>query len=918
MIYDKDEEQEELYLAHYGMPRRSGRYPWGSGENPFQHEGDFLSRYNQLRAEGFSEKEIAQGMGIIDEKTGEPSISKLRVQKSLATNERKMLQIQTVKSMKEDGFNQSEIGRRLGINESVVRSLLNSNVEKNASKAQQVADILMKTVDEKGMIDVGAGTNHYLLDGISNEKLKEALYICELNGYKTYAGGIPQVTNKGKQTNTKVLTPPGTEHKDIYSDHWGNVKSLVDFGTGANGENDAPKYPVSIDSKRVKIIYGDEGGKAKDGVIELRRGVKDLSLGDSQYAQVRIAVDGTHYLKGMAIYSDDLPDGYDVRFNTNKPSGTPKEKVFKELKDDKDNPFGATIKALSKGGQYYYISEDGKEKLGAINKIKDEGEWDSYSDSLSAQFLAKQNITLIKSQLDKTYSEKLSEYEEIRKLNNPTVKKKMLKTFADECDGAAEHLKAAALPRQSWQVVLPVQSLKNDEIYAPNYNNGEQVVLVRYPHGGIYEIPKLTVNNKNPEGQKVVKNAKDAVGINSHVAGILSGADFDGDTVLVIPVNDKVKVNSRDKLTGHTILKELEGFDPQEAYPEVPGMKYLSKQNKQREMGQTTNLIMDMTLKGATEDELARAVKHSMVIIDAEKHNLNYKQSEIDNGIKALKRKYQGNTDFGKYSEGASTLITRAKSDVRVPERRGSEQIDPDTGEVWYKTSGRTYEKTDSKGRITIVSATTKSTRMRETKDAHALSSGTVKEDVYADYANNMKALGNTARKEMLMTGNLKYNPSAKKAYQTEVDSLNLKLINAERNNPKERLAQRMANSVCAAKKQDNPEMSNGEYKKIQQRALESARLSVGAKKERIQITDREWEAIQAGAISENMLSRILTNTDSDAVKKLATPRETPSLSTAKVNRIINMNAKGKTVAQIAEELNISPTTVLKYLSNIG
>ena len=905
MYYD-EEKESQLYLAHYGMPRRSGRYPWGSGENPFQHEGDFLSRYNKLKNEGLSEKEIADGMGITDEKTGEPSISKLRIQKSLAVNERKMLQIQTVKSMTEDGFNPTEIGRRLGINESTVRSLLNSNVEKNASKAQQVADILMKTVDEHGMIDVGAGVNHYILDGISNEKLKEALYICELNGYKTYGGGIPQVTNTGKQTNTMVLTPPGTEHKDIYSDNWSNVKSITDFsGTNSNKEakNDVPKYPTSIKSDRVQIIYGDEGGIKKDGVIELRRGVKDLSLGNSLYAQVRIAVDNTHYMKGMAIYADDLPDGVDVRFNTNKVSGTPKEKVFKPLKDDKENPFGATIKPVSKGGQYYYISDDGKKKLGAVNKIKDEGDWDSYSDSLAAQFLGKQSITLIKSQLNKTYKNKLDEYEEIRKLNNPTVKKKMLETFADECDGAAVHLKAAALPRQSWQVILPVQSLKDNEIYAPNYNNGETVVLVRYPHGGIYEIPKLVVNNKNAEGKKVVGQAKDAVGFNSHVAGILSGADFDGDTVLVIPVNDKVKINTRSQLKG------LVGFDPKEAYPEVPGMKYMTKQNTQTEMGKTTNLIMDMTLKGASEEELARAVRHSMVVVDAEKHKLNYKQSEIDNGIKALKKKYQGNYDYGKYSEGASTLLTRAKSEIAVPERRGSRQIDPETGEKYFKTSGRTYEKNGK-----TVLATTKSTRMAETRDARSLSSGTIQEEAYANYANRMKALANTARKEMLATGNLKYDPSAKKAYQVEVDSLKQKLARAEENSPREREAQRIANSVAYAKKQSNPEMSKGEYKKIKQRALDTARANVGAKKDRITITDREWDAIQSGAISENTLARILKNTDTEKIKQLATPKESVKLSTAKINRILNMRNNGYTASEIANALGISVSTVFNYL----
>lgn len=39
----------EDILMHYGMPRRSGRYPYGSGENPYQHSGDFLSRVQELK-----------------------------------------------------------------------------------------------------------------------------------------------------------------------------------------------------------------------------------------------------------------------------------------------------------------------------------------------------------------------------------------------------------------------------------------------------------------------------------------------------------------------------------------------------------------------------------------------------------------------------------------------------------------------------------------------------------------------------------------------------------------------------------------------------------------------------------------------------------------------------------------------------
>ena len=48
----------ENILEHYGTKRHSGRYPWGSGDNPYQHSGDFLSRIETLKKKGLSEKDI--------------------------------------------------------------------------------------------------------------------------------------------------------------------------------------------------------------------------------------------------------------------------------------------------------------------------------------------------------------------------------------------------------------------------------------------------------------------------------------------------------------------------------------------------------------------------------------------------------------------------------------------------------------------------------------------------------------------------------------------------------------------------------------------------------------------------------------------------------------------------------------------
>lgn len=897
----------EEILMHYGMPRRSGRYPWGSGDNPYQHSGDFLSRVDELKKQGLKETEIAKTMGL--------TTTQLRTQMSLAKDERRALQVATAKGLREKGYSLNEIAEKMGFNnDSSVRSLLNETSEARMNQAKATAEFLKKQIDEKGMIDVGTGVEREL--GISKEKLNQALYMLELEGYPVYGGRVPQATNPGKFTTLSVICPPGTEHKDIYD--FENIHSLKDYISYDDGESfkKAFEYPESMSSDRLKIRYAEDGGVNKDGVIEIRRGVEDLSLGDSHYAQVRIMVDGTHYLKGMAVYSDDLPDGVDVLFNTNKKVGTPMTDVLKKVKDDPDNPFGSLIK--EHGGQRYYDDPNGKytdpvtgkkQSLSLINKRAEEGDWGEWSDHLPSQFLSKQSMTLIKKQLGLATADKQAEFDEICSLTNPTVKKALLKSFSDDCDAAAVHLQAAALPRQKYQVILPLTSIKDGEVYAPNYKDGETVALIRYPHGGTFEIPILTVNNKQAEGRRILGNTPaDAIGINSKVAERLSGADFDGDTVMVIPCNSS---RSKVKITSTPALKGLEGFDPKQEYGGKKEGTFKPMKNTQTEMGKISNLITDMTLKGATQDELARAVRHSMVVIDAEKHKLDYKQSEIDNGIASLKKKYQGTVDAdGRYHEGAATLISRAKSETQVLKRKGSPKINDD-GSLSYKEVVEEY--TDKDGKVKV--RTQKSTKMAETRDARTLSSGTPQEEAYADYANKMKSLANQARKEMVNTGKIAYSASAKAAYEPEVTSLMAKLNVALKNAPRERQAQVIANATVAAKKKDNPDMTSSEIKKANQQALSSARASVGAKRNSIEITDREWEAIQAGAISENKLTQILNNTNIDTLRQMATPRATTSLSTAKVNRISAMSNSGYSTSEIADALGVSTSTVSKYLS---
>ena len=937
-------------LMHYGMPRRSGRYPWGSGEDTHQHGSrDFLGRVDELRKQNFTftdedgktysgDTAIAKSMGL--------STTQFRTEISLAKDERRMLDVATAKSLKEDGLGATEIGKKMGVNESTVRSWLNEESESRMKQAKNTADFIRDQIEKKGMIDVGTGVEREL--NISKEKLNEALYILEREGYPIYKGGIPQATNPGQQTNQKVICPKGTQHKEIYQFDKIHPLNEDNYISRDGGDTFEKKfhYPSSLDSKRLMIRYKEDGGIEKDGVIELRRGVEDLSLGNSRYSQVRILVDGTHYLKGMAVYSDNMPDGVDVIFNTNKKRGIPKMDVLKEIKKDPDNPFGSAIKDAEQGGQYWYTdSKTGKKKLGLINKRADEGDWTEWADALPSQFLGKQSISMIKKQLGLAKADKKAEYDEICSLTNPTVKKHLLQKFADECDAAAVNLKAAALPGQKYHVIVPVNTLKDTEVYAPGYESGTKLALIRYPHGGTFEIPILTVNNKNSTAKKLIgTDPIDAVCINHKVAERLSGADFDGDTVMCIPTHDsKGKV----KITSTPPLKGLEGFDSKQYQADKivkdpdgtvhayrNGREFRVMKNTGTQMGIISNLITDMTLQGAGPEKLARAVRHSMVVIDAEKHKLDYKQSEIDNNIAALHKEYQGKT-----TGGAATILSRAKGEQSVLKRQGTPKInlkgtdyyDPTKpeGSLIYKVADNVdYQVTrvnKRTGEVTTVTKqrTQKSTKMGETDDAYSLVSTSrhPKELIYAQYANDMKDLANKARLEMAGTGKIAYSATAKSTYKAEVESLLKQLNTAQLNTTRERAAQRMANAEVSAKKKANSDMKPDEVKKASQQALTKYRNEVGSvsrDKRSIKISDKEWEAIQAGAISENVLKQILNNTDVDNLRQRATPRATTSLSSAKIAKAKAMRSSNYTLVEIAKALGVSTSTVSTALKGVA
>lgn len=946
------------YLKHYGTPRHSGRYPWGSGKDP-QRSKSFATQVSELKKQGLSQPEIAKSFGL-------KNTTELRAKIHVESEAKYGAQLAMASRLREKGYSDVAIARRMEISPNTVKNLLLPETQERHRINEATKEMLKRQADEKGMIDIGTGSN--LQIGVPKTKMDVSIAELEQQGYVVTNIQTPQLGTSNKTT-VRVLMSPEVMKKAradyIIKDQekWksktkeeqestmayvyaaknaADIRMISDWSSDNGLTYKTVKPPVSIDSKRIMVRFDDDtpSGTSMDGVIQVRRGVPDLALPpDRHYGQARVAVDGTHYMKGMVIYSDDMPDGIDVIYNTNKNSSVGKLGAMKKMNKvldtedgesiyiDKEgkqkiNEFGASIRQMT------YIDKDGKEQQSALNIVgfvgkEDsgvEGGWQTWSKTLSSQFLSKQPPELAKQQLNLAYLDQKDTYDEYMKITQPAVKQRLLDSFADDCDSKAVHLKAAALPRQTSNVIIPINSLKDNECYSTNYRDGEQLVLIRYPHAGTFEIPIVTNNTRNKEGLSVLGNSPDAIGITPAAAEKLSGADFDGDTVLAIPYNPKtIKVTPT--------LKSLEGFDPKKAYPKFEGMPVITSKVKQQEMGKVSNLITDMTVKGAPLDEIARAVKHSMVVIDAEKHELNYKQSYIDNGIAELKARYQGGTPSN--PRGASTLISRASSEQRVDKRKaltkeqalasgrtlirkGAYSVDVETGAKVYAPTNDGY--TNKKGRF--VRTQIKSTKMYETDDARKLMSKDPSqvEIVYAEYANAMKSLGDLARKSSANIEMTPYSASANKTYASEVSSLKSKLRIAQSNAPLERQVHLVGNKVVEAKKAANPDMDAAQIKKLKGQTLAEMRNRIGANKQRVVITEREWEAIEAGAISNSLLLQILNNTSLDLIQSLATPRTQTVMSDSKIARAKIYQQQGRTLAEIADALGVSTSTLSKAL----
>lgn len=915
---------EEGDRLDYGILRKSGRYPWGSGKDSYTRSMDFTSFVKQLKDSGMADKDIAKVIGMEGGDADGFSVAQLRDARTIAKEEIVTEQTSTAKKLREKDMSIEAISKQMGIPAPTVRLRLKASEDETKTSLRNTADVIRKNVDDHNIVDIGKGVG--LQMQISPERLRAAVSVLRDEGYETYTLQVPQVGGGGRNTNQKVIVPPGTG--------FGNARRMADkiHTMGEWTENNGRTFfgihtPLSVSSKRIKVEFESP----EDGMVYVRSGVKDLDMGKNSYAQVRIAVDGTHYIKGVALLRDDLPAGVDLVVHSNKPASVGKMGALKPLKKgpdgnvDEQNPFGSVIKR-----QIIDIDpKTGGERLkSALNLVNEEGDWDTWSNSLPSQMLAKQPHSLIKSQLDITRSGVKDRLKEIDSITNPVVRKKAMEDFADQIDADAVDLRAAQMPRQKTRVIIPMPKMNKTEIYAPDFETGERVVLIRYPHGGRFEIPEVTVNNNNRTAKKLLGNAADAIGIHPSVAEKLSGADFDGDTVVVIPNRSgKIKGSASMGSQAKVYEEHLNNFDAKKQYG---GFVQTGVDKKGRpvgnfklmtttglEMGKITNLITDMSIQGAKPEHVVRAVKHSMVVIDAEKHSLNYKQSEIDNGIAQLKTLYQGSS-----KSGATTLLSQATAKDHIPERKPRPHaeggpINKKTGAREYVPTGRQNNVFDRKtGTYTDekVAKTEKVKRLELTDDAFSLVRNPADpvERLYAEHANEMKSLANSARLKASAIPTPSRNPVARKVYADEVARLDADLKAAQRQAPLRRRAQVYANITVKAARQEDPSLRDDpdRMKKVERQAITAAFHRLDLKKPVIEITDRQWDAIQSGAVSGSKLREILTFADPKRVQELALPRTNTVMTRAISARAAVMLAAGATTADVARALGVSPSTL--------
>lgn len=201
---------DDAVLVHYGILRRSGRYPWGSGETPEERSRGFLGYVKELEEKGVSQVDIAKGLAAIS--GDRVNTSALRAARSIALNEVKKADVAQALRLKDKGLSNVAIGNRMGIPESSVRAMLNPAVQDRLAILDATTNLLRDKIKDGGYLDIGQGTENHL--GISKTKLANAVAKLREEGYEVHNVQVAQL-GTGNKTTVKVLAPPGTKYSDI-------------------------------------------------------------------------------------------------------------------------------------------------------------------------------------------------------------------------------------------------------------------------------------------------------------------------------------------------------------------------------------------------------------------------------------------------------------------------------------------------------------------------------------------------------------------------------------------------------------------------------------------------------------------------------------------------------------------------------
>ena len=231
------------------------------------------------------------------------------------------------------------------------------------------------------------------------------------------------------------------------------------------------------------------------------------------------------------------------------------------------------------------------------------------------------------------------------------------------------------------------------------------------------------------------------------------------------------------------------------------------------------------------------------------------------------KRYYEGEIITRPTGERKKQYIVESTGKALTNKEMDSLPKDPKTGKSIFP-KGSWQETGDIK---------TYKTKKGYTHDPWELTSGgskdnpgTSMEAIYAEYASGMKALANRARKESRTLEYPTVDKEAKKIYSAEISVLNDKIKEAEINRSLEREAVRIADEQMKIINADNPDMSYDDKQKKRAQCIQGARNRIGKESYTLDITPKEWEAIQSHALSKTAVEKIIKYADIDKVKEYA------------------------------------------------